>query len=156
MIRQPAQRARGRVYRSLGRRRRVIEGVRTDQAVPRRLRRDEAEPQPRDIVDLVRDAGGNLLGGLNNLTTQGGSLAPLPISLLSDGPWCGGGENRFDADLLRVKKVRITLRVQAGQASMRATGSDYAVAGTSKSALKALPDYTIVFEVSPRNMNLGR
>ena len=32
---------------------------------------------------------------------------------LNDGPWCGDGNNRFDADLFRVKKVRVTLRVQA-------------------------------------------
>ncbi|MEO7189646.1 MAG: prepilin-type N-terminal cleavage/methylation domain-containing protein [Vicinamibacterales bacterium] len=111
---------------------------------------------PVGTANCLYDAAGNPLGGMSALTPEGGSLAPLPLSILNNGPWCGAGSNRFDADLLRVKKVRITLRVQASKGSMRATGGDYAVAGTSKSAHRALSDYTVAFEVAPRNMNLGR
>jgi hypothetical protein len=108
------------------------------------------------VANCLYDAGGNQIGGMSVLAPQGGSLAELPLSMLNNGPWCGDGNNRFDADLLRVKKVRITLRVQASQAWMRATGADFVVAGTSKSDQRSLPDYTVQFEVSPRNMNLGR
>lgn len=111
---------------------------------------------PVGTANCLYDSGGTLLGGLTTLTAAGGSLAPLPLSMLNDGPWCGANGNRFDADLLRIRKVRARLRVQASKSSMRATGSDYTVAGTSKSALSALRDYTIEFDVSPRNMNLGR
>jgi hypothetical protein len=111
---------------------------------------------PLGTANCLYDAAGTLLGGLNVLATQGGSLAALPLTILNDGPWCGAGQNRFDADLLRVKKVRVTLRVQAGPASMRASGADFANTGTSQSALRTLPDYGFTFEVSPRNMNLGR
>ena len=34
-------------------------------------------------------------------------------AILTDGPYCGSGDNQFDADLLRVRKVRVTLRMQA-------------------------------------------
>ena len=40
--------------------------------------------------------------------------------MFTDGPWCGGGTTRFDADLLRIRLVRVTLRVQATAATMRA------------------------------------
>jgi hypothetical protein len=116
-----------------------------------------SKPKPQlGNANCLYDAGGNAIGGMSVLTTQGGSLAELPLSILNNGPWCGDGSNRFDADLLRIKKVRITLRVQASQASMRSTGADYVVGGTSKSAMRSLPDYTVRFEVAPRNMNLGR
>jgi len=111
---------------------------------------------PLGNANCLYDAAGNQLGGMPVLTPQGGSLAALPLSMLNDGPWCGSGQNQFDADLLRVKKVRFTIRVQASMASMRAGGADYSVAGTSRSAYRSVPDYTLVFEVSPRNMNLGR
>jgi len=111
---------------------------------------------PAGIANCLYDAAGNLVGGLSVLATEGGSLAPLSLSLLSDGPWCGAGANRFDADLLRIKKVKVTLRVQASKASLRASGGTYLVAGTSQSAHGALADYTITFDVAPRNMNLGR
>jgi hypothetical protein len=111
---------------------------------------------PAGVANCLYDAAGNLLGGLSVLTPQGGSLAALPLSMLNDGPWCGDGNNQFDVDLLRIKKVRVTLRVQASLASLRGTGSEYVVAGTSQSAYRNLPDYTVRFEVSPRNMNLGR
>ena len=52
--------------------------------------------------------------GLGVLPAQGASLAPLPLSLFADGPWYGDGDNRYDADLLRVRMVRVTLRLQVG------------------------------------------
>jgi len=110
---------------------------------------------PLGTANCLYDAGGNLIAG-TVLTTDGGSLARLPLTMLNDGPWCGANANRFDADLLRVRKVRMTLRVQASSSSLRATGSDYQVAGTAKSAHGALRDFTLTFDVSPRNMNLGR
>ena len=111
---------------------------------------------PLGAANCLYDAAGNQISGLGPLPSSGGSLAALPLNILNDGPWCGGGENRFDADLLRVKKVRITLRVQASQAQFRGTGADYTVSGFNKNATKALADYTVRFEVTPRNMNLGR
>jgi hypothetical protein len=38
----------------------------------------------------------------------------------------------------------------------RGVGTDFAVSGTNRNALRRLPDYTLTFDVSPRNMNLGR
>jgi len=110
---------------------------------------------PLGTANCLYDTGGNLVAGAV-LTTDGGSLARLPIAMFADGPWCGANDNRFDADLMRVKKVRATLRVQASASSLRAKGSDYVVEGTSTSAHAALRDFTLTFDVSPRNMNLGR
>ncbi len=53
------------------------------------------------------------------LHADNGSLASLPAAILTDGPMCGGGNNQFDADLLRVRKVRVTMRVQAANPALR-------------------------------------
>ena len=111
---------------------------------------------PMGKSNCLYDAGGNLVAGLQTLTAQGGSLAELPLSILSDGPWCGNGNNRFDVDLMRVKKIRITVRVEAGSDALRGTGADFVNSGFSQSALRTLPDFSVRFEVTPRNMNLGR
>jgi hypothetical protein len=111
---------------------------------------------PVGTANCLYDAAGSLVGGLATLTPEGSSLAALPLTMFADGPWCGAGQNRFDADLLRIKKIRVRLRMQASQAALRGTGDDYAVSGTSVSALRGLPDYSIGFDVAPRNMNLGR
>jgi hypothetical protein len=115
-----------------------------------------APKPPMGVANCLYDDSQNLVAGMATLPTQGASLAPLPLNILNDGPWCGAGSNRFDADLLRVRKVRITLRVQAGNDMLRGTGADYAVAGKSRSAPKMLQDYGVRFEITPRNMNLGR
>jgi hypothetical protein len=78
---------------------------------------------------------------------------------LVDGPWCPSADkpNRFDADLLRVRRVRVTLRVQAAQASMRGpAGPLFTKGGTSQGASRYLPDQEVTFDVTPRNLNLGR
>jgi len=115
------------------------------------------KPKPDlGTANCMYDAAGNNISGMTALTPQGGSLAALPLAILNDGPWCGDGNNRFDADLFRVRKVRVTLRVQASSTTFRASGSEFSVGGINTSALKNLPDYSVVFEISPRNMNLGR
>jgi len=115
-----------------------------------------APKPPVGVANCLYDTAGNLLAGLQTLTAQGGSLAELPLASLADGPWCGNGNNRFDADLLRVKKIRIDIRVEAGDDALRGTGSEFVRSGFSKSALRTLPDFSVRFDVTPRNMNLGR
>jgi hypothetical protein len=106
--------------------------------------------------NCLYDAAGNLVGGLQTLASQGGSLTELPLSLFADGPWCGNGNNRFDVDLMRIRKVRVTVRVEASTDALRASGADFTNSGFSGSAVRMLPDFTVRFDVTPRNMNLGR
>jgi hypothetical protein len=115
----------------------------------------ERPKPPLGTANCLYDEAGNLVAGLTQLPAQG-SLARLPLSILNDGPWCGAGDNRFDADLLRVRSVRVTLRIQATQAAHRGRGADYANPGGVRSALRAVPDYTATFVVSLRNPGLGR
>ena len=87
------------------------------------------------------------------------SQVPITEQMLSDGPWCpdAAKPNRFDADLLRVRRVRVTLRVQAGLERLR--GMDalrFAKPGTATQSARMVPDQEISFDVTPRNMNLGR
>jgi prepilin-type N-terminal cleavage/methylation domain-containing protein len=112
-------------------------------------------PQPGE-ANCLYDAAGNYKN-LPTLNADDGSLAILPGAMLVDGPMCGGGSNQYDADLLRIRKVRVTMRVQAADPSLR--GADTALfkhPGTSRGGHKYVPDYNISFEVSPRNLNLTR
>ncbi len=118
--------------------------------------RPPARPKPpAGTANCLYDAAGVAVP-MATLPADGGSLAPLPLAIFTDGPWCGEGANRFDADLLRVRRVRARILVQAAHASLRATGPSYAVPGTARSAHRALPDLGIVVDVTPRNLNEGR
>jgi hypothetical protein len=65
--------------------------------------------------------------------------------------------NRYDADLLRLRQVRLTLRVQVANALLRGpAGPLFRVGGRSTGGERFVPDQEIRFDVSPRNMNLGR
>lgn len=115
------------------------------------------EPKPKaGTANCLYDAAGNLKN-LPVLPTDDGSLATLTPAMLTDGPFCGGGFNIYDADLLRVRKVRVTLRMQAGLAALR--GSDATLwrnPGKAGTAERRVPDYEVSFEVTPRNLNLAR
>ncbi|HUK32717.1 MAG TPA: prepilin-type N-terminal cleavage/methylation domain-containing protein [Vicinamibacterales bacterium] len=96
---------------------------------------------------------------------DGSTLVRLTSASLTDGPWCpdAGNSNRYDADLLRIRKVRVTLRLQTGNRALRGSGSLaagpdalFTNAGTAGSLSRAVPDQEIRFDVSPRNLNLGR
>jgi len=112
---------------------------------------------PLGVANCLYDASGNYVSGLSTLTATDGSLAALTPAMLTDGPYCGSGQNQFDADLLRVRKVKVMLRVQAASRSLR--GSDpvrFRNAGTSTGGERFIPDLQLSFDVSPRNLNLTR
>lgn len=84
-------------------------------------------------------------------------VVEIPPALFVDGPWCpdAGARNRFDADLLRLRRVRVTLRVQTAVPSLRGpAGMLFANGGLSRSAGRRVPDLEIQLDVAPRNMNL--
>jgi prepilin-type N-terminal cleavage/methylation domain-containing protein len=98
-------------------------------------------------------------GVLPALGLPGTGLVKLTGAQLTDGPWCpnAGSLNRWDADLLRIRKVAVTIRVQAAAATLRGPASAlFARAGTSRGGDKWVPDQEVRFQVSPRNLNLGR
>jgi prepilin-type N-terminal cleavage/methylation domain-containing protein len=86
------------------------------------------------------------------------ALVPLSAALLSDGPWCpdASSPNRFDADLLRIRRVIVTLRVESAATSLRGpAGRLFMRAGTA-SGRAFVPDQEVRFDVAPRNLNLKR
>jgi hypothetical protein len=83
-------------------------------------------------------------------------LAPAQ---LGDGPFCPDdtAPARFDADLLRIRSIGVTLRVQAASAALRGpAGVLFAQGGTARSGDRYAPDIEIRFRVTPRNLVLGR
>ena len=99
---------------------------------------------------------------LDTLGSGGLGQVELTEAMLTDGPWCPGEDatnypNRFDADLLRIRRVRVTLRVQAALAALRGpAGVLFTHGGTASSPERLVPDQEIQFSVTPRNMTLGR
>ena len=104
-------------------------------------------------------ANGSHAPRLPVLSGGGASNVQLTPGILTDGPWCPNvvAANRFDADLLRVRRVRMTLRVQAALASLRGpAGLLFLKGGTARAGERYVPDLEVQFDVTPRNMNLGR
>ena len=109
---------------------------------------------PLGIANCLYDVTGAAIAAMPILAASGGTLASLPLGMFSDGPWCAAGSNSFDADLLRIRLVRVTLRVQVSNTMMRGTSSDFVVGGLGRGA-RMIPDYTMRFDVAPRNMGPG-
>jgi len=98
-------------------------------------------------VPRLPNLGGNLLG-----------LVELSPPVLTDGPWCpdAASPTRFDADLLRVRRARISLRLEAAPAQLRGRGTFFMRPGASSSGLRLVPDRVVSFEVVPRGAGGGR
>jgi hypothetical protein len=109
-------------------------------------------------------AGGQQASRLPSLGAVNGGLIKLndpadPNTSLTDGPWCPdpNNVNQWDADLLRIRKITVTFRVQAALEALRGpAGTLFTKAGTSRGANSYAPDQEVKFDVAPRNMNLGR
>jgi prepilin-type N-terminal cleavage/methylation domain-containing protein len=98
---------------------------------------------------------------VSRLATLGppGTLTSLTAVELTDGPWCpdAANPNRYDADLHRVRQIRVTFRVQTGVAVLRGpAGALFNRAGTGRLSDRVVPDQAVQFDVTPRNLNLGR
>lgn len=111
---------------------------------------------PPGVANCLYDAAGNY-ANLPVLSADEGSLAVLTPAMLTDGPWCGSGGNQFDADLLRVRKVRVTLRMQVADPALRGPNTTlFANPGKSDGGARFVPDYFVRYDVTPRNLNLTR
>jgi len=110
----------------------------------------------------IQVVGGIQQPRLANLGAAGTGLVRLTAAQLTDGPFCpdGTNTNRFDADLFRVRKIRVSLRLQTGDASLRGSltdGQNAMFVNTGRATGdRQVFDQQIRFDVSPRNMNLAR
>ena len=87
------------------------------------------------------------------LTNLGGAAAKLMSeAMLTDGPVCGLSPYRFDADLLRIRRVSFTIRVEAESGEFRGTGPAFATAGWSRASSRVVADQSATVDVVPRNM----
>ena len=110
-------------------------------------------PRPSlGVENCVFDAS-----GMPKLLDLGdGALVELPGSILSDGPFCGAAPNRYDADLLRIRRVGVDLRVQVAAGDLR--GSDPALfirPGTAAPGARWVPDYQVRFDVATTESQSG-
>lgn len=119
----------------------------------------DAWPSGENCVFQIDEATHAHIARLPDLGSGGGALVPIATSLMQDGPWCPDGfaPNRYDADLLRIRMVRVMLRVEAASAALRGpAGLLFMHGGTAGSASRIVPDREIRFDVAPRNLNLQR
>jgi hypothetical protein len=117
---------------------------------------DDTWPAGENCVFAVQD--GKQVSRLGVLAAGTGPVLLAP-GILTDGPWCpdGSNRNRFDADLLRIRRIGVRLRVQVGMASLRGpAGVLFVHGGLATSPHRYVPDQEIRFDITPRNLNLGR
>ena len=125
------------------------------------MRCGPAPPPGTSANCLFEDDGSAIpIPALPELAASGeSSLVWLSPAQLTDGPWCPDAvsANRFDADLLRIRKVAVHLRIEAALAALRGPASALFVhGGTSKDARRMVPDLEARFDVSPRNLNFEK
>lgn len=81
-------------------------------------------------------------------------LVVLTPAMLGDGPWCGGGGPfDFDADLLRIRRVDLRLRVEVPSAMLRGpAGYLFRRAGHGARPGAWVPDGEFRLSIAPRNL----
>ena len=112
------------------------------------LVRDDGDGAAVPVVDHVVDLRLEYFGGTSNTER-------LDASHLADGPWLPDAmsTNRFDADLLQVRSIVVTIRVESALAALRGpAGPLFFRGGTSRLGSRFLPDFQMRVHVSPRNL----
>jgi hypothetical protein len=116
-------------------------------------------PAGQNCAFTVDAASGTHASRLPDLAPNTQELVLMDQQMLTNGPWCPDATfpTRFDADLLRIRKVGIRLRVQVASAELRGpAGVLFTNGGTSIGGRTLVPDQEVRFEITPRNFNLGR
>ena len=114
---------------------------------------------PGESCTFMLDSRGDQVPRLADLSGETDVLVPLAAAQLSDGPWCPDATDpaRWDADLLRVRSIVVTLRVETAAAALRGPASVlFSHGGTSRGGVRWVPDQEVRLQVSPRNLALGR
>jgi hypothetical protein len=126
-------------------------------------------PPPPDVQRVPFPPGENCLFTYDHLANQhlprltpfalGPGHVPLGAAQLTDGPfWCPDAANgrRYDADLLRIRSIVVTVRTQAAAPAFRGpAGELFFNGGTSHNAHRYLPDREVRFLVTPRNLTFA-
>jgi hypothetical protein len=115
----------------------------------RRLILYDGDRSELPLIDNVLDVKFQYFGEAD---VDGSGLRSFDLAQLTDGPICGSSPYRFDADLLRIRMVRVVLRLQAAADDVRGNGPWFTRPGRLTSSYSAVPDYEVTFEVAPRNM----
>ena len=94
----------------------------------------------------------------SRLQSLGTGVVPLAAGILTDGPWCPDAAHsfRFDADLLRIRRVRVELRLQAARPFRGPAGTLFLNSGSAGDPARYVPDQTLTLEIAPRNLNVAR
>jgi prepilin-type N-terminal cleavage/methylation domain-containing protein len=116
-----------------------------------------ADPDPSAVVQPPPGQSSCLFAAgdppLPLLVDLGGvSLRPLALEQMRDGPSCGPAPHRFDGDLLRIRRVRVTIRLEAAADELRGSGAGFSRAGRSPDGDRYVPDYQVAFDVSVPNL----
>jgi hypothetical protein len=114
-------------------------------------------PPGENCTFAVDPASGQQMPRLQVFDQSGVSngIVLLTPQQLTDGPWCPDAmnPNRWDADLLRIRTIAVTLRIEAADAALRGpAGVLFINGGTARSGTRWLPDQTVRFQVTPRNL----
>jgi hypothetical protein len=111
------------------------------------------------VFQIDPNNGTNRIARIPDLAAGSNALVQLTPAMLTDGPWCPDANfpTRFDADLLRIRKIGVRLRVQVASAELRGpAGVLFAEGGHGSKGRTLVPDQEVQFEISPRNFNLSR
>ena len=103
----------------------------------------------------IGNAGGQYVPRLQN---SGAGVIAIGQAMLIDGPWCPDAAHafRFDADLLRIRRVRVHVRLQAARPFRGLAGLLFANSGSALDPGRQVPDETMTVDVAPRNINVAR
>lgn len=112
--------------------------------------RAESVPPPETGSSNCAYAGSPPSSVLAGLGGEGPKV--MAAGMLTDGPVCGEHPYAFDADLLRIRRVSCTIRLEAESAEFRAHGIRFISPGTSRASDKSIGDLQTTIDVTPRNM----
>jgi prepilin-type N-terminal cleavage/methylation domain-containing protein len=115
----------------------------------RRLMLYDGYQSDMPLIDNVVDVRFEFFG-----ESAASGLVPLAAEELTDGPVIGVSSGAFDRDLLAIRMVRVTLRLEAAADDVRGIGPRFRRPGRSNSAFSYVPDREITFDVSVRNLGV--